>query len=74
MAEEFEEIGHSGGRITFIINTDNEGRLSYQVQFVHDRPVPVVMIDIWALPLVYQSHLSNSAKQVRRCQDAFQYP
>lgn len=50
MASEFEEIGHSGGKVTFSILTDKEGRRGYQVGFSHSRPVPVVIIAVYALP------------------------
>lgn len=47
MAAEFEEIGHSGGTITFDIQAD--GR--YSIQYRSDRPVPVSLIGFWiALP------------------------
>ena len=48
MASEFEEIGHSGGKITFIIKTDENGRHSYQVQFSGSRPVPLVITAVYA--------------------------
>lgn len=50
MASEFEEIGHSGGKITFTVVTDEEGRRGYQVGFSSNRPVPMVMIAVYALP------------------------
>lgn len=50
MASEFEEIGHSGGKISFHIKTNNEGQSSYQTSFSSSRPVPCVMIAIYALP------------------------
>lgn len=50
MASEFEEIGHSGGRITFSIKTDDKGWRSYQVGVSSSRPVPTVMIAVYALP------------------------
>ncbi len=50
MAREFEEIGHSGGRITFSIKTDDKGQVSYQVEISSYRPVPTVMIALYALP------------------------
>ena len=31
MAEEFQEIGHSGGKITFTVVTDESGHRTYQV-------------------------------------------
>lgn len=50
MIEEFAEIGHSGGKITFSIRTDEEGRQGYQVSYSSSRPVPTVMIAVYALP------------------------
>jgi hypothetical protein len=50
MPAEFEEIGHSGGKITFIIKKGESGAPSYQIKFSSSRPVPVVMIAIYALP------------------------
>lgn len=46
---EFEEIGHSGGTVTFSIVTDEEGRRGYQVSFRSSRPVPMAMIAVYAL-------------------------
>lgn len=50
MASEFEEIGHSGGKITFRIKTDDKGHRSYQIEFRSNRPVPFVWIAVYALP------------------------
>jgi hypothetical protein len=50
MVSEFEEIGHSGGKITFSITTNKEGRRGYQVGVSHSRPVPVILIAVYALP------------------------
>ena len=50
MSNEFQEIGHSGGKITFHIRTDEAGCKEYQVQITHSRPVPVVLIEVYALP------------------------
>jgi len=47
---EFKEIAHSGGKITFSITTDAEGRTSYQVGIQSSRPVPMIMIAVYALP------------------------
>jgi len=49
MDEDFREIGHSGGQITFTIRTDADGRTSYQVGVRSSRPVPVVMIGVFAI-------------------------
>jgi hypothetical protein len=50
MAREFEEIGHSGGKITFSIKTNDKGMRSYQVGFSGSRPVPMVLTAVYALP------------------------
>lgn len=50
MAGEFEEIGHSGGKIIFNIKTNDKGVRSYQVTFSSSRPVPMAMIAVYALP------------------------
>jgi hypothetical protein len=50
MDEDFLEIGHSGGKITFTIRTDSEGHRGYQVSVSSSRPVPVVMIAVYAIP------------------------
>jgi hypothetical protein len=47
---EFEEIGHSGGKITFRVVTDETGRRGYQVSISGNRPVPMVLIAVYALP------------------------
>ena len=49
MNEDFREIGHSGGQITFTINTDVDGRRGYQIGVRSSRPVPVVMIAVYAI-------------------------
>lgn len=50
MVSEFEEIGHSGGKITFRIKTDDKGYRSYQIGWSSSRPVPFVLIAVYALP------------------------
>ena len=50
MSEEFKEIGHSGGKITFTIKTDEEGGRTYQVGYSGNRPVPTVIMGVYALP------------------------
>lgn len=49
MDEDFREIGHSGGKITFTIKTDADGRQGYQIGVRSSRPVPVVMIAVYAI-------------------------
>jgi hypothetical protein len=50
VANEFEEIGHSGGKITFRIMTDQQGRRGFQVTISGSRPVPAEWIAVYALP------------------------
>lgn len=50
MSDEFKEIGHSGGKITFTIETDDKGGRSYQVGYSSNRPVPTVIMGVYALP------------------------
>ena len=49
VAKEFEEIGHSGGKVTFRIVTDQQGHRGYQVTISGDRPVPAAWIGVYAL-------------------------
>jgi hypothetical protein len=46
---EFQEIGHSGGQVTFRIVTI-DGRRSYQVSWQSSRPVPAALFAVYALP------------------------
>jgi len=50
MAEEFAEIAHSGGRVTFNLSTTPEGRRTFGLRFEGSRPVPMVMTGVYALP------------------------
>ncbi len=47
---DFKEIAHSGGKITFDIVSDASGRKSYQVTYSGSRPVPMRMFAIYATP------------------------
>lgn len=46
---EFEEIAHSGGKITVNIRTDEQGRRGYHQTYSGSRPNPMSMIAVWAL-------------------------
>lgn len=50
MSNEFQEVSHSGGKISFNIEIDEEGRQTYQVTFKSNRPVPQSLIGVYALP------------------------
>ena len=47
--DDFREIAHSGGKITFTFTTDVDGRHGYQISVSSSRPVPAVMIAVYAL-------------------------
>lgn len=50
MSKDFEEIGHSGGTITFSIKTDGDDRPTCHTSYKHNRPVPMSLIAVYALP------------------------
>ena len=49
--DEFTEIGHSGGVLTFSFSGNSDGSLSIQVAIRSSRPVPMVWTSLWALPV-----------------------
>ena len=48
-ATELQEIGHSGGRVTFTV-TVVDGRVSYQVGWSHSRPNAAAVFAVYAIP------------------------
>jgi len=50
MVEEFDEIAHSGGQAFFLLKKDAEGSLGLQAGHKSSRPVPSVLIGVYALP------------------------
>jgi hypothetical protein len=48
--QDFREIAHSGGKITFDIHSDAEGKKQFRVTFTGSRPVPMSMFAVYALP------------------------
>jgi hypothetical protein len=48
-ATELQEIGHSGGTVTFVVKLA-DGRLSYQVRWSHSRPSPAALFAVYAIP------------------------
>lgn len=48
--DQFAEIAHSGGIVTFEIRTAADGRRTFRVSYRHSRPVPMVLIGIYAMP------------------------
>ena len=49
-ADEFQEIGHTGGKVTFTVVTHASGNRGYQIGWSHSRPVPAAIFAVWALP------------------------
>ena len=47
---ELEEVGHTGGKVTFSIKIDDEGRVSFSVGYQHSRPTAAAMFAVYALP------------------------
>jgi hypothetical protein len=47
--QDFQEIAHCGGRVTFKIRT-HEGQRQYSIRIQHDRPVAAAWFGLYALP------------------------
>lgn len=46
---EFEEIAHTGGKVTFNVRIDTEGRISYNIGWSHSRPTPATVFAVYAI-------------------------
>lgn len=46
---EFEEIGHSGGKVTVTVGRTEHG-LAYSIGFSNSNPVPLKIVSLYALP------------------------
>ena len=47
---ELEEIGHTGGKVTFDVKIDAQGAVSYSVGWSHSRPTPATVFAVYAIP------------------------
>jgi len=47
---ELEEIAHTGGKVTFNVKIDAEGRISYSVGWTHSRPTRAALFAVYAIP------------------------
>ena len=47
---ELEEIGHTGGKVTFDIKINDHGDVSYSVGWSHCRPTAAAMFAVYAIP------------------------
>ncbi len=50
LRSELEEIGHTGGKVTFDIKIDAHGSVSYSVGWSHCRPTPATLFAVYAIP------------------------
>jgi hypothetical protein len=48
---EFQEIAHSGGRVTFHVVTDPQGRKAYSIKWENSRGVAAAITGIYALSI-----------------------
>jgi hypothetical protein len=48
--QELQEIAHTGGKVTFDVQVDGDGRISYSVKWSHSRPTPAGVFAVYALP------------------------
>lgn len=47
---ELEEIGHTGGKVTFDVKIDEQGVVSYRIGWTHSRPTPATVFAVYAIP------------------------
>jgi len=47
---ELEEIAHTGGKVTFDVDVDADGRVSYRVGWSHASPTPAGIFAVYAIP------------------------
>ncbi len=47
---DFSEVGHTGGKVTFDVRADADGRLSYSIEYSSSSPRPATLVGVYALP------------------------
>ena len=50
MIDEFKEIAHGGGKVTFNINDAGGGEVKFNISYSTNRPIPISITGIYALP------------------------
>jgi len=50
MKADFSEVGHTGGKVTFLIESDERGQIRYAIRFTHSRPLPATLCGIYVHP------------------------
>ena len=63
---EFQEIGHTGGKVTFNLVTNAQGKRQYQVGWTHQSPRSAALFAVWALPQGVAVAAINMAESERR--------
>jgi len=48
--EDFSEVGHTGGKVTFTTVCDEQGHVRYQIGYSHSSPRPASLVGIYAHP------------------------
>ena len=48
--DDFSEVGHTGGKVTFTIQCDAEGNIGYAIGYSHASPTPASLVGIYAHP------------------------
>lgn len=46
MREDFKEVAHTGGKVTFEVNCDKNGQITYQIGYSHINPTPMTLAAI----------------------------
>jgi hypothetical protein len=46
--DDFQEIAHCGGRVTFHVICDEQGRKAYSMRIEHNRPTPAAWVGVYA--------------------------
>ena len=47
---ELEEIAHTGGKVSFNVKVDAQGKVSYNIGWTHSRPTPATVFAVYAVP------------------------
>lgn len=48
--QDFSEIGHTGGKVTFTVKCNEEGHISYQIGYSHSTSGPAALCGVYAHP------------------------
>src|SRR5471032_2010136 len=48
--QDFKEVAHTGGKATFGIESDADGRIQYNIGYSHSAPRPSTLVAVYAHP------------------------